>query len=141
MWNIDKIGSIVERYWQSKVEVMRLQWSPYQENTELTHKIQELHALVCASCYAQYELLVLQNQFGPDSPPINHQQLKLPLQSWSEEELINGDQETFSFFSELYDNLLECQLLGVLHHMGMDRWVPIYPFYPHDIQTWFVNVS
>ena len=55
LWNIDKIGSIVERYWQSKVEVMRLQWSPYQENTDSTHKIQELHAMVCASCYAQYE--------------------------------------------------------------------------------------
>ena len=93
-------------------------------NIELTHKIQQLHALVCVSCYAQYELLVLQNQFGPDSPHINYQQLKLPLESLSDGELINGDQETF-FLSELYDNLLEFQLLGVLHHMGMDRWVPI----------------
>ena len=47
LWNIDKIRSIVERYWQSKVEVMRVQWSPDEENTELTHGIQELHALVC----------------------------------------------------------------------------------------------
>ena len=70
----------MERYWQSKVEVLRLEWCSYQENTELTHKIQELHALVCASCYAQYELLVLQNQFGLGSPHINYQQLKLPLQ-------------------------------------------------------------
>ena len=77
---------------------VRLQWSSYQENTELTHKIQELHALVCASCYAQYELLVLQNQFGPDSPHINYQQFKSPLQSLSEEELITGDQETFFCF-------------------------------------------
>jgi hypothetical protein len=95
----------VERHWQSKVKVMRLQWSPYQENTELTHKIQELHALVCASCYAQYELMVEQNQIGPDSLHINYQQLKLPLESLSDGELINGDQETF-FLSELYDNLL-----------------------------------
>ena len=93
--NIDKIGSIVERYWQSKVEVLRLQLRPYQENTELTPKIQELHALVCASCYTQYELLVLQNQLGFDSPNINYQQLKSPLQSLSQEEMITGDREIF----------------------------------------------
>ena len=91
LWNIDKFGSIVERYWQSKVEVLRLHLRPYQENTELTPKIQELHALVCASCYTQYELLVLQNQLGPDSLHINYQQLKSPLRSLSQEEMITGD--------------------------------------------------
>jgi len=75
--------------------------------------------------------LVLQNQLGPDSPHINYQQLKSPLQSLSQEEMITGDQETF--FSELCGNLLEIQLAGVLHDMGMDRWVPIVNFYSDDM--------
>ena len=50
LWNIDEIGSIAERHWQSKVEVMKsVLYFPDM------HKIQELHSLVCASCYAQYE--------------------------------------------------------------------------------------
>jgi len=106
------------------------------------HKIQELHALVCASCYAQYELLVLQNQFGPDSLHINYQQLEsLFHQLLSEEEMVTGDQETF-VFSELYDNVLEFQLLGVPHHMGIDCRVPIVDLYSDDMwQQAFVELE
>ena len=46
--------------------------------------------------------------------------------------MITGDQETFCF-SELYDNLLDFQLVGMLHDMGMDRWVPIVIFYSDDM--------
>ena len=53
--------------------------------------------------------------------------------------MINGDQETF-FLSELYDKLLDFQLLDVLHHMGMDRWVPIVIFilmsYKHGLSMY-----
>ena len=125
----------MERSWQFKVEVMRVQWSPDEENTELTHGIQELHAFVCASLYALYESFVLHNQPGYDSPHNNYQQLKLPLQSWTEEEVINGEAEIF-FLTMLYDDLLESQLLPVLHRMGMDRRVPIVNYLLDDIETW-----
>ena len=45
-------------------------------------------------------------------------------------------------FFELYDNLLEFQLVGVLHDMGMDRWVPIVNFYSDDMwQQAFVELE
>ena len=47
----------------------------------------------CVLHVTHYELLLLQNQLGPDSPHINYQQLKSPLQSLSQEEMITGDQE------------------------------------------------
>ena len=123
----------MERHWQSKVEVLRLQWWSYEENTELTHKIQELHALVCASCYAQYELLVMQNQFGPDSPHINYQQLKLPLQLWSEDELINRDQEPFSFFLSC---LIICSNFSFWVCCIIWVWIVGSPFIPSILMTY-----
>ena len=54
LWNIDKIGSIVQRLLQSKVVHSRSldKVSSYDVNSELTQGIQELHALVCAYLYA-----------------------------------------------------------------------------------------
>ena len=78
---------------------------------------------------------MLHNHPGYDSPHISYQQSKLPLQSWTEEEVINWGSETF-VLTMLHDDLLESQLLLVLHRMGMDRRVPIVNYLPDDIDTW-----
>ena len=39
------------------------------------------------------------------------------------------------FLTMLHDDLLESQLLPVLHRMGMDRRVPIVNYLPFDIAT------
>ena len=49
--------------------------------------------------------------------------------------MINGESETF-FPTALHDDLVESQLLPVLHRMGMDRRVPIVNYLPDDIETW-----
>ena len=108
--------------------------SSYEENAELTQGIQELHALVCAYLNAQYKLLVMQCHSRYDSPHIDYQQLKSPLQSWTEEEVSNGKSEAF-FLTTLHDDLLESHLLPVLHRMGMDRHVPSWNCLPSDVAT------
>ena len=46
------------------------------------------------------------------------------------------------FFSELYDNVIEFRLLGVLHHIGISRWVPIVNLYSDDMwQQAFVELE
>ena len=104
------------------------------EDAQLTQGIQELHALMCASLYVRYELLVLHCQPGYESRHINYQQLKLLLHLWTEEEVMNGESEIF-FLTTLHDDLLESQLLPVLQRMGMDRRVPSVILYSVDMAT------
>ena len=91
----------MERYLQSKVVHSRAldKVSSYEENADLTQGIQELHALVCAYLYVQYEVLVLRCHSSYDSPHIDYQELELPLQSWIEEEVSNGKSEFFVSYS------------------------------------------
>ena len=90
---------------------------------------------MCSSVRAvRFIGVALPCQPGYDSLHIDYQQLKLPLQSWTEEEVINGESEIF-FLTTLHDDMLESQFLLVLHRMGMDRHVPTANYLPVDIAT------
>ena len=124
-WNIDKIGSIVERYLQSKLfhSPSLENVSSYEENAELTQGIQELHALVCGYLYNRYQVFVLQYYSGYDSPHIDHSQLAWPLQWWTEEE-VNNEVSENCVVTILHDDLLGSQPLPVPVCVGMDRRGP-----------------